>query len=317
MVQFMPCEDFDSKKMKRIVVKAGTSVLTDGGRLDGAAMGRIVGEMARLWGEGKEVMFVTSGAVASGMARLGIKSKPKEVSMQQACAAVGQGALMHDYEKLFSGHGIPAAQVLLTNDDFSERGRYLNVMATFEQLLRARVVPIINENDVVSHRELAQGDSGSSVFGDNDELSALVASRMKADLLILLTDVDGLYDRNPKEKGALLIRHVEEITPELELAAGKAGAVGRGGMKNKLRAARLATSSGAWVAMARGKKEGIIASVLARNEGTLFCPADSRFNGKEQWIAFASPSGGSIEINARASLRSGLFRQRADLRKAR
>jgi glutamate 5-kinase len=290
----MSCKNFDSKKIKRIVIKAGTSVLTDGGRLDEATMGRIVAEIAQLWSEGKEVMLVTSGAIASGMSRLGIKSKPKEVSMQQACAAVGQGALMHAYEKLFSRHGIATAQVLLTNDDFSVRERYLNVMATFEQLLRARVVPIINENDVVSNRELAQG---ASVFGDNDELSALVASKMKADLLLLLTDVDGLYDRNPKEKGAALIRDVDAITPELEAAAGKAGATGRGGMKNKLRAAKLATSSGAWVAMARGKKESIIASVLACKEGTMFCPADSQFNGKEQWIAFASPSAGSIEIN--------------------
>jgi len=247
------------------------------------------------------VVLVTSGAIASGMARLGMKNRPKDVSTQQACAAVGQSALMNEYERLFSKHGIIIAQVLLTNDDFAIKERYLDMMRTLQALLRAKVVPVINENDVVSHRELWKSEGRMAVFSDNDDLSALVASKMRADLLILLTDVDGLYDKNPKKNEASsLIRSVGKITPQIELTAGKPSAAGRGGMKSKLSAAKLATASGTWVAMANGKKSGIIASVLSQSEGTLFRPSQSSLSGKEQWIAFASRVSGSIIINSRA-----------------
>ena len=290
--------EFNPSKFKCIVVKAGTNVLSStDGTLDRQAMERITSEIAALLLQGTRVVLVTSGAVASGMAKLGLKNKPKEVSMQQACAAVGQSALMNEYEKLFSRHGTVTAQVLLTTDDFVIKERYLDMMQTLQELLRAKVVPIINENDVVSHRELLKSEASQPVFSDNDELSALVASKLRADLLILLTDVDGLYDKNPKNKGSSLIRKVEKITPELELAAGKASGAGRGGMKSKLFAARIATASGTWVAVANGKKAGIISSVLSQSEGTLFYPSASSLSGKEQWIAFASKLSGSIEVN--------------------
>ena len=295
--------EFDSKRFKLIVVKAGTNVLTrPDGALDAQAMERIAGELAALWKSGKGVILVTSGAVASGMARLGIKNRPKEVHLQQACAAVGQSALMNAYEEILSGQGIVAAQVLLTTEDFTIRERHLDMIRTLEELLRARVIPIVNENDVVSHRELAKKDGGRAIFSDNDELSALVASKMHAGLLVLLTDVDGLYPRNPKKGGAgEPIRVVEKITPALELAAGKPGASGRGGMKSKLHAAKLASSSGTWVAIANGRKEGIISSVLSQREGTLFPPLASKLSGREQWIAFASRLSGSVQVNGCAS----------------
>ena len=295
--------EFDASKFRLIVVKAGTNVLTDeNGVLDYHAMERITDGISALCKQGKSVVLVTSGAIASGMARLGMKDRPKEISVQQACAAVGQAALMNAYDQLFSKHGILTAQVLLTNDDFVIKERYLDTMRTLQELLRAKAVPVINENDVVSHRELSKSENRQAVFDDNDELSALVASKMRASLLILLTDVDGLYDSNPKKNhGSSLIRRVDEIGPQMELvAAGKPSASGRGGMKTKLSAAKMATASGVWVAMANGKKDNIIASVLAQKEGTLFYPAKTSLSGKEQWIVFASRVSGSIQVNARA-----------------
>jgi glutamate 5-kinase len=294
--------EFDASRFKLIVVKAGTSVLTDGnGLLDPQGMERIVDGIASLWKQGRSVVFVTSGAVAGGMARLGMKTKPREVSVQQSCAAIGQPALMSEYDRLFSKHGIVIAQVLLTNDDFVIRGRYLDMMSTIQELLGARVVPVINENDVVSHRELLADRGSQAVFDDNDELAALLASKMRANMLILLTDVDGLYDSNPKKNSeSALIRQVARIGQREELAAGKASATGRGGMRTKLSATGMATSSGVWVAIANGKKPGIIASVLAQREGTLFQPSETGLSGKEQWLAFASHVSGSIYVNARA-----------------
>ena len=307
--------NFSPQKFRRIAVKAGTNVIARAdGTLDAEAMARLVDEMAGLWKQGKDIIFVTSGAIGSGMALLGLKQRPRETVMQQACAAVGQSALMHSYEELFSKHGIRIAQVLLTNDDFTNKARYLNLMTAIEALLKARAIPIINENDVVSTTELEHAEKGGkqAVFGDNDGLSALVAGKMHADLLILLTDVDGLYDANPKkEKEARIIRRVERITPELEAAAGKGGTLGTGGMKSKLAAAKLANSAGVWVAIANGKKEKAIAGVLAESEGTLFFPSSSRLSGKEQWIAFASPSKGTVEINERA--RDALLKNGASL----
>ncbi|MDO8339247.1 MAG: glutamate 5-kinase [Candidatus Burarchaeum sp.] len=306
---------FSPEKFKRIAVKAGTNVLASAdGTLDREAMARLVDEMAGLWKQGRDIIFVTSGAIGSGMALLGLKQRPRETVMQQACAAVGQGALMHAYEELFSKHGIRIAQVLLTNDDFTNKARYLNLMTAIDALLKVRAIPIINENDVVSTAELEHSGNGGkqAVFGDNDGLSALVAGKMHADLLILLTDVDGLYDANPKkDKGARIIRRVERITPELEAAAGDGGSLGRGGMRSKLAAAKLATCAGVWVAIANGKKEGVIEGVLEQREGTLFSPSACGLSGKEQWIAFASQSKGTVEINERA--RDALLKNGASL----
>lgn len=293
--------DFDTAQIKRIVVKAGTNVLTGAdGRLDEAVMEELASEIAALRSQGKEVIFVTSGAIASGIAQLRLTSRPREAAMQQACAAVGQPALMHVYAKLFQKRGIEIAQVLLTNDDFTIRERYLGVMDVLEELLRAKVVPVINENDVVSHRPTDR-NRRQSVFDDNDQLSALVASKMRSDLLVILTDVDGLYDCNPKKsKDAHLIRGVGAITAEIEESADGTCNIGRGGMKTKLAGAKLATSSGVWVVMANGKKPGVLPAVLAHQEGTLFFPAAGRLSGKEQWIAFASSTSGAIGVNQKA-----------------
>ncbi|MFA6035579.1 MAG: glutamate 5-kinase [Candidatus Micrarchaeia archaeon] len=291
--------NFSPQHFKRIVVKAGTNVLTTGnGQLDAQAMAQIAGDIASLHSQGKQLVLVTSGAIGCGMSLLGLKQRPREVAMQQACAAVGQGALMHAYQQHFSKHSIKIAQVLLTSDDFSEKARYLNLMHTLDTLLKMRTIPIINENDVVSTCELAHEQKGNKpvVFSDNDWLSALVASKMHADLLVLLTDVDGFYDQHPKAGNAKLIRTVERITPEMEEAAGKGSALGRGGMRGKLGAAQLATKAGVWVAIANGKKKNILASVLSQSEGTLFKPS-SRLSGKEQWIAFASAPKGTVSIN--------------------
>ena len=302
---------FNSKGMKCIVVKAGTNVLTtESGSLDMQAMGRIADEMAALRKQGLQLVLVSSGAIGCGMGLLGLKQRPREVAVQQACAAVGQGALMHAYQQHFSKHGITVAQVLLTSDDFTDKARYLNIMHALDELLRQGIVPIINENDVVSTCELAheQKHGKPIVFSDNDWLSALVASKMRADLLILLTDVDGFYDAHPKKgANAKLIKFVERITPEMEEAAGKPGALGRGGMRGKLGAAQLATSAGVWVAIANGKKSNILSSVLSQAEGTFFKPGE-RLSGKEQWIAFASAPKGTVSINefaADALLKTG------------
>ncbi|VVC04643.1 Uridylate kinase [Candidatus Burarchaeum australiense] len=311
----MHAMNFSPQKFRLVTIKAGTNVLARAdGTLDEASMARLVNEMAGLWKQGKDVIFVTSGAIGSGMALLGLKRRPRETVMQQACAAVGQSALMHSYESLFSKHGIRIAQVLLTNEDFTNKARYLNLMTTIEALLKARVIPIINENDVVSTTELEHAENGEKqvVFDDNDGLSALMASKMHADLLILLTDVDGLYDANPKkEKGARIIKRVEAIGEELEAVAGTGAGLGTGGMKSKVAAAKLATRAGVWVAIANGKKEDAIAGVLAEREGTLFSPSSSGLSGKEQWIAFASPAKGTVEINERA--RDALLKNGASL----
>jgi len=305
--------DFSPQHFKRIVVKAGTNVLTSSnGQLDEQAMAQIASDISALHSQGKQLVLVTSGAIGCGMSLLGLKTRPREVAMQQACAAVGQGALMHAYQQHFSKHGIKIAQVLLTSDDFTEKARYLNLMNALDALLKAGAVPIINENDVVSTCELAHEQKAGKpvVFSDNDWLSALVASKMHADLLVLLTDVDGLYDAHPKKGGARLIRTVERITPEMEEAAGKGSALGRGGMRGKLGAAQLATKAGVWVAIANGKKKGILASVLLQEEGTLFQPS-SKLSGKEQWIAFASAPKGTVSINECA--REALLKNGASL----
>jgi glutamate 5-kinase len=298
---------------KRIVVKAGSNVVI---RPDGTpALSRLFALMetlAALRKEGREVLLVSSGAVGLGVQALGLKRRPAHLDLKQACAAVGQGRLMALYQEGFSRLGVEAAQVLLTEEDFSNRKRYLNLRATLDRILALGAIPVINENDTVSTQELESDDPArpweKAVFGDNDKLSALVASKMDADLLVILSDVDGLFTANPQaDPEAHLVPEVLAITPELEGTASGTSSRGRGGMATKLAAARIATSSGAWTVIASGVREGVLPRVLAgEEEGTLFHPGP-RLRGRQRWVAFASTPTGRIQVNdgARDALLAG------------
>lgn len=291
---------------RRIVVKVGSNVVI---RTDGSpALSRLFALMETLCAcrrAGTEVLLVSSGAVGLGAQALGLKRRPTELDLKQACAAVGQGRLMALYQEGFARLGVEAAQVLLTEDDFADRRRYLNLRATLERLLALGAIPVINENDTVSTIELESREPGRPwarpVFGDNDKLSALVASKVEADLLVILSDVDGLYTANPQtHSGAELIADVPAITPDIEALASGAGSRGRGGMATKLAAARIATGSGAWTVIAGGAVPNVLERVLAGEAvGTLF-HAGPRLKGKRRWIAFASSPRGRITVNAGA-----------------
>lgn len=292
---------------RRVVVKVGTNVvMADDGAL---ALGRLYGLIEAVAAErrrGREMVVVSSGAVGLGAQRLGLTGRPKTLALKQACAAVGQGRLMSIWSEAFEKVGVTAAQVLLTEDDFSSRGRYLALRATLEELLSLGVVPVLNENDTVGTAEL-EGPSGH-VFGDNDKLSALVASKVGADLLVILSDVDGLHTANPaRSRAARRIPVVAEVNASVRDLAEGAGARGRGGMATKLEAAAIATASGALAVVASGRRPGILEEVLAGGDaGTLFLP-QSTLTGKRRWIAWAALPAGAIHVNdgARAALVSG------------
>lgn len=295
---------------KRVVLKVGTNVLMrDDGRLALGRLSAVVESVANLAAQRREVLLVTSGAVGLGAQKLGLPEGKRPTVAKQACAAVGQGRLMATWERAFESLGLVVAQVLLTGDDFAVRERYLNLRATLEKLLDWGVVPILNENDVVSTAELAgrAADGRRPVFGDNDQLSALVASKMDADLLVLLSDVDGLFTGNPRtDAGARLVPTVAGVTPEVERWAGApvAGARGRGGMPTKLMAARIVNAAGGMAVIANGRSPGILDRLFAGEEvGTLFLPGES-LSGRKRWIAFASSPAGRLRVNdgARAAL---------------
>lgn len=247
---------------------------------------------------GRQVIVVSSGAVALGANILAMKSTMASLTQKQALAAVGQSRLMNLYEQGFAKHGLTAAQILLTEEDFSNRKRYLNLRHTLMTLLDMGVVPVINENDTVSTTEL-EWMGRSQTFGDNDKLSALVMSKLDAQLLILLSDVDGLFTANPRENpNAELIPEVHEITADVEALAGRKSVRGRGGMYTKLQAARIAMNSNGMAVIANGLKSGILARVLnGEMEGTLFAGKSESLSGKRRWIAFASAVAGRIHIN--------------------
>jgi len=296
---------------RRLVLKLGTNVIM---RPDGLpALGRLYGIMesvATLVHQGREVLLVSSGAIGLGARQLGLPGAPKLLAGKQACAAVGQGRLMAFYQDGFARLGLVAAQVLLTEYDFSNRQRYLNLRATLEHLLKLGVVPIINENDTVSTVELEVPERFHTepVFGDNDKLSALVASGVAADTLLILSDVAGLYTANPhKDPQARLIPRVAALTPALEACADGAGSRGRGGMASKLGAVRVAVRAGTRVLIADGAEPGILDRVLSGQEvGTLFEPG-RRLRGRKRWIAHAGQLSGRIRVNpgAREALRAG------------
>jgi glutamate 5-kinase len=264
-------------RARRIVIKVGTNVvMRDDGRVALSQLYGIAESMARLRQQGRDLLIVSSGAVGLGMERIGLTRRPTELSQIQACAAIGQSRLMAIYDDAFDKLGCRTAQVLLTEDDFRDPVRYSNLRSTLVSLLALGVIPVINENDTVSTAELdhpADSSERERVFGDNDKLSALVMTHIGADLLLLLSDVDGLYTAAPGSNGAELLSHVSGITEQvLHFGQGKNG-LGRGGMATKLEAARIATESGGMVVIANGRSAQIIERVC-RGEvvGTLFLP---------------------------------------------
>jgi glutamate 5-kinase len=238
---------------------------------------------------------VSSGAIRAGRERLNLDGRPRTIPEKQAAAAVGQGILMHTYAEVFTGAGIAAAQVLLTREDLKNRVRYLNARNTLNTLLDYGCVPIINENDTVAIEEIR--------FGDNDTLAALVASGLHADLLILLSDVPGLCDRDPKLPGCLLIPEVKAITPEIRAVAGDAqGDAGTGGMRTKVDAAEIAIKSGVEMVIADGRMPGVIEAVVeGKAIGTRFRANSKKLSSRKRWIAFSAPVRGSIVVNSGAS----------------
>lgn len=306
----------------RIVIKLGTAVLM--GSSDEMLLSRFhsfIESIARLKKAGKEVLVVSSGAVGLGVQKLKLKQRPQELVMKQVCAAVGQGHLMSLYTEAFDVHGITTAQVLLTEEDFSNRVRYLNLRNALQRILEVGALPIINENDTVSTVELESPLSDPShfkvSFGDNDKLAALVASKIDADLLIILTDVEGLYSADPRvKKDAKLIPLVKEITPEIEQLANTdataVGArVGRGGIRTKLEAAKIAVSSGCAAVIASGKVPGTIDRLFSGEQvGTLFLPQES-LPGKRRWIAYATTIKAAVVVNEGAQ--NALCKKKASL----
>ncbi len=277
----------------RVVVKVGTSTLTHAtGKLDLFQIERLVRELADLKHQDLEVILVSSGAVGAGMGRMGLKQKPKAMPAKQALAAIGQGLLMHTYEKLFCEYGEVVAQVLLTKEDISNRGRYLNARNTLLTLVKQGAIPIINENDTVAVEEIK--------FGDNDTLAALVAGLVDADLLILLSDIEGLYTADPrKDAAAQLIRRVDEITPEIEALAGDTGTkLGSGGMTTKIQAAKISYSFGIPMIVTDGSRNNVLREIIGGDyPGTLFVPRDHRINSRKGWIAFASKTNGTLWLD--------------------
>jgi glutamate 5-kinase len=287
------------KNASRIVVKFGTGVLTDSRKQpDLAQMKQLAGQVAAIRAQGKQVVIVSSGAVGAGMGALGYEKRPAELSALQACAAVGQSRLMTTYEKLFGGAGFGVAQVLLTHDDLEHHERHLNARNTLVTLLDHGIIPIINENDAVSFTELK--------FGDNDKLSALVACLLPADLLVILTTVDGLIENfgkaNPKT-----ISTIENLDDTVEkMAGGTSSATAVGGMASKLQAAKIVIRSGIPLVIASGGKKAVLADILAgKDEGTIFVAQPAKLTGRKRWIAFFHHAKGALFVDdgARKALR--------------
>ncbi len=289
-----------NKPYKRIVVKLGTNLLTgDGPNLDEAVMARLVAQVARLHGQGAEVVIVSSGAVAAGAAVLGKAVSPRGVGHKQVLASVGQSRLMHDYQALFSRHDITIAQALLTKTDLADRSGYLNARNTLLALLDLKVIVIVNENDVVAVDEL-----GEARFGDNDNLSAMVANLVDADLLLLLTDTAGLHTADPQRHAdARLIPEVEKIDAEIErLAADTPSHRGTGGMATKVEAAKLATVSGVTVVIADGREPDVILRLAAGEAaGTRFLPTGNKLESRKRWMLSGLCTRGKLIIDAGAA----------------
>jgi glutamate 5-kinase len=277
---------------RRWVVKVGSALLTDDGRgLDEQMIRNLVAQLAALREQGCEVVLVSSGAVAAGIVRLGMASRPHVLHDLQAAAAVGQSVLVQSYENAFKEHGIISAQVLLGHDDVIARDRYLNARGTLNTLLGLNVVPVVNENDTVVTDEIR--------FGDNDTLGALVANLIDADALLLLTDQQGLYSADPRNNPNARLVEVSDVhAPELDGMCGEGGALGRGGMVTKLRAARLAARSGTETVIASGREHDVIALVASgANIGTWLRTGKLPQNARKQWLASMVQIQGSLELD--------------------
>jgi glutamate 5-kinase len=278
----------DFKKAKRIVVKIGTSVLASKELgLDRAWIRDFAKQVAFLMKQGVEVIVVSSGAIAAGMHLLGIKKRPSNLPEQQACAAIGQGNLMNIYEEFFTKEGFHVAQVLLTREDIRDRRRYLNADNTLHTLLSKSAIPIINENDTVAVEEIK--------FGDNDTLSALVANLAGADILIMLTDVEGLKVGAEKEP----VDSISEIDSQIEgSAGGTSKECSRGGMKTKLEACKIAMSSGVYCVIANGRRKDVLLDIIKGERlGTVFVPKRDKMQARKRWIAYNTKSEGKIIVD--------------------
>ena len=281
------------KRLKRLVIKVGTSTLTDSsGRLDRQYIASLTSQIADLRSKGCEVVLVTSGSIRAGMERLDLPHRPRTIPEKQAAAAIGQGLLMQMYADLFAGRDITVAQVLLTKADFGDRQRYLNVRNCMLTLLRHGAIPIANENDTVAVDEIR--------VGDNDNLAALVASALQARWLVILSDIPGLCDADPgKCDTAKVIPVVEKITPDIfALAGGTHGLSGTGGMRTKIEAAEVAVNSGVTMFIADGRRPNVLADVVAgKPVGTKFLPVEDSLRSRKRWIAFGAAPRGSISVN--------------------
>ncbi|MDX2480374.1 MAG: glutamate 5-kinase [Desulfuromusa sp.] len=278
--------------VKRVVIKIGSGVISNVGGLEDARVGALSTDICRLLDRGLEVIVVSSGAVAAGKGQLGIVGRPQTIPQKQAAAAIGQTRITREYQETFQALNYNVAQVLLTRDDLSNRRRYLNARNTVMTLLEYGVTPIVNENDTVVVEEIR--------FGDNDNLSALVTNLVEADLLIILSDVDGLYDQDPAENPqAQLIPVVERVTPEIEAMGGESrSSLGTGGMSTKLKAAKRAALSGVGTLIVNGRSANILSRIFSGEEvGTYILPAQSKLSAKKHWIAFSKKPRGKLLID--------------------
>jgi len=290
-------------KARRVVLKVGSAVLTTAEGLNQPLIERLIAESFSPKVGEREFIIVSSGAVAAGCRKLGLSSRPTGIPQQQAVAAAGQSALTQAYEAAFARFGLKVAQILLTHDDLESRQRFLNARNTLFTLLQWQVVPIINENDTVATDELK--------FGDNDNLAALICNLVEADLLLLLTDIDGLYDKDPREDPqARLIPLIESFDAGVEKAAGrKAGALGRGGMSSKLQAAKKAAAAGIPTIIANGLKPGVLEAIFTGEEvGTFVLPQAQKLKSRQYWLAYNVTPKGAILVDRgawRALVRGG------------
>ena len=286
-----------------VVVKVGTNVLADSsGALDRGRISALADQLARLRTAGRRVVLVSSGAIGAGVGRLALGKRPTDLPHLQACAAVGQCALMQAYQEALAPHGLNAAQILLTAGDFDHRVRYLNARHTILTLFEYGCLPVINENDTVSVAEIR--------FGDNDHLAAMVSNLLQAPLLVLLTNVDGLFTGDPREDAAArLVPTVEHIDRSVtDLAAATKSALGTGGMRSKLRAARLATAAGGAVIMANGSKERVLDVLFAGEPvGTIFLPHGEALSARRRWLGLTARPKGSLRLDdgARKAVEQG------------
>ena len=283
-------------RIRRAVIKVGTGVLTHDQGLNATVIRRLAREVSMLMDQGRQVILVSSGAIASGMKKVGMAERPSDIPHKQAVAAIGQSRLMLEYEKSFARYQKKAAQILLTRDDLCNRRRYLNARNTINVLLDWKIVPIVNENDTVVVEELK--------FGDNDNLSAMITHLMDAQILINLTDIDGFYDKDPRDhKDALLIPLVSRIDRAMERASCDIpGAFGMGGMSSKIQTAKKVTTSGIPMVIASGLKANILKRLFeGRDVGTLFLPRREKMGSRKCWIAFTLKAKGTIRVDSGAA----------------